>query len=180
MLIHLTLIVSILLLFSQTIFAEKALVNVKSTLVVREKPNKNSSKLSNIPSKAIVDTKGTDLDEDSNRWFQISYKGKSGWVFGEFLDFNLGKAKKQVAEGTFVDAEMGDYFHVTFKIKAEEKSFFVTQNPKGFEIVKLEESPKKYKNKKFKITWVSEKVFIPEAGGFDIIDNIIKLELVNK
>ena len=176
--INIILIIGIFLSVSQNIFGEKALVNVKTSLVLREKPDKNSDKLISIPSKTIVDTKGTELDGESNRWFQVSYNGKNGWVFGEFLDFNLGKIKKQVTEGIFLEIEMGDYLHATFKIKTEEKSFFVTQNLKNFDIGKLEENKEKYKNKKFKITWISNKIFIPEVGDFDTVDTIIDLEII--
>ncbi|MCB1179167.1 MAG: SH3 domain-containing protein [Leptospiraceae bacterium] len=168
----------IILLFLLPIFsisAEKALVNVKSTLVLREKPDKKSKKLGNLPSKAIIETSGTELDSDSNRWFKVTYKGKTGWAFGKFLDFNLGKSKTQTAIGTFVTTEMGDYFHITFKINSEEQSFFVTGSTKGFDVNKFEGNEKKYKGKKYKISWVTEKVYIPEAGGFDTIDNLIKV-----
>jgi hypothetical protein len=89
------------------------------------------------------------------------------------------KAATQVAEGTFVRIEEGDYFHWNMKSKAgEELSFFIMKADASVE--KVVENPEAYVGKKCRVTWKTSTENIPEAGGKMKIDQILSVEWLGK
>lgn len=85
--------------------------------------------------------------------------------------------KQQVAIGTFVSIDQGDYAHFIFKPEnGEEKNLFVLNTDETFD--KISANPDKYKGVKVKVTWEAKKQNIPEAGGEMDIEEYIKAEIL--
>lgn len=161
----------------EQLLAEKARITAKSGLILRAEPKKGSKKLDNIPFQTVVDTQKDEMEEMGDRWFQVTYKGKTGWVSSQFLSFDLKDPKVQTSTGKFLRVESGDYFHLVVEIKGQEESFFILRETEGIASQDLESDPK-YKGKKIKVSWVKTKQYIPEAGGFDTLQVAQKVELV--
>ncbi len=164
--------------FCTSLFAEKARVIAKSGLILRAEPKKSSTKLDKLPMGTVIDTQKDEMEEMGDRWFQVNYNGKTGWVSSQFIDFNLKDPKPQTSVGKFVQIEVGDYYHLVIEEKGETKSFFILGETEGISSQELESNSEKWKGKKIKVTWVKTKKFVPEAGGFDTLEVAQKIELV--
>ncbi len=85
----------ITLLFSANSYPEKyesksAKITSKTSLTLRELPDKNSKKIMVIPSGetiAIIEEDSADatIDGIKSKWYKILYKNKTGWLFGGYL-----------------------------------------------------------------------------------------------
>ncbi len=66
-------------------------VKAKSGLVLRKEPNKNSEKLDLIPygTKLYINSESIPYGgmDDSSAWLEMEFNGKTGYLYGEFLDF---------------------------------------------------------------------------------------------
>lgn len=161
-----------------SLFAEKARVVAKSGLVLRAEPKKSSAKLDKLPQGTIIDTVKDEMEEKGDRWFQVKYNGKIGWISSQFIDFNLKDPKLETAVGNFVEIESGDYFHVVIEEKGKTRSFFVLQETEGIPSQELESKPEKYRGKKMKLTWIKTKQFVSEAGSFETLEVVKKIEIL--
>jgi hypothetical protein len=84
-------------------------------------------------------------------------------------------AAEQVAEGTFVRIDEGDYFHWVMKSKSgEELSYFIMKADATVD--KVIEKPKAYAGKKCPVCWTKSSENIPEAGGKMTIEQILRVE----
>ncbi len=68
----------------------KAIVTAQSGLKMRSQPNTDGNVVVLLPVKSIVsiDEKGKEetIGGKKSNWYKITWKGKTGWVFGGFLD----------------------------------------------------------------------------------------------
>jgi len=69
---------------------EKAVVDVKSSLIMREYPNRGAAQVTVLPDGVVVDivegTGPTDtIDGMKANWTKVEFNGYQGWVFGGYL-----------------------------------------------------------------------------------------------
>jgi hypothetical protein len=87
--------------------------------------------------------------------------------------------KTQVAEGTFVRIEEGDYFHWNMTSKSGDAlSFFILKGDATVD--KVIDNPQAYVGKKCRVIWKKSTENIPEAGGKMEIEQILSVEWLGK
>jgi len=102
-------------------------------------------------------------------------------LMGLFLISNIyAKEKTKVlakgeTKGIFLKIEWGDYAHFVIKdIKGKEQDYFIMKmDPKT--LTDLQKN-KKYKGQKVIVSWQKIKTYIPEAGGDQVITELVKFK----
>lgn len=80
-------------LLADTAIKGTAVVTAKSSLALRENPNRDSTKIQMIPSGETVtlleeSSSNITIDGVTNKWYKVIHKNKTGWVFGGYLAIN--------------------------------------------------------------------------------------------
>lgn len=79
-------------------------------------------------------------------------------------------------QGTFVEVEQGDYFHLNCKdAKGQVRSFWMIAPSPTFD--PLLETPEKFRGKKIEVKYHTVKRDIPENGGPMELDEVISIRI---
>jgi uncharacterized protein YgiM (DUF1202 family) len=155
--------------------AEKARVTAKSGLLLRDQPTLQGNVLAKLPLNTQVETQ-ENQEADGHRWWRISFQGKTGWASGDFIDFNLKDPIVKKISGKFLRIEVGDYHHLVIDHGGKELSFFILRDPAGLPVTRILDNQAKFKGKAMHVFWKMHKFYIPEAGGFDTVAVVVKVE----
>jgi hypothetical protein len=105
-----------------------ALIDAKSGLKLRAKPNQNGKHIVTIPYKQKVQIikekrKSQTIAGRTGKWTKVKWKTKSGWVFGGFLKIGKSKDKTKInLPKKFIGIwECGEY---SYNIKKDHASWF--------------------------------------------------------
>lgn len=77
----------------------KARVSSSSGLNLREEPNQTSRILTSIPHNAILSPQGT-----KDNWYQVSYRGLTGYVHPDYIEFDVVLTSNDELDGQLGDA----------------------------------------------------------------------------
>jgi len=97
-----------LLLISCGFFDNKAVVNSKDGLLMRDIPGRMGKQVAIIPHGTKIKINGlSDMTEEINgivaHWVKVEYNNKKGWVYGAYLDVSPSMSKKIIISKASTD-----------------------------------------------------------------------------